>query len=84
MKIVSPSMKSIRRPSRSAIAPAVSTVAASGIVYASTTHCNPLSPVSRPEAIFESAVLMTLTSSINIAVARHATRMVRLRFALPG
>ncbi len=38
VKIARPSRKSFRRPIRSAIAPAVRTVAASGMVYASTTH----------------------------------------------
>ena len=38
VKIARPMMNSRRRPSRSAIAPAVRTVAASGIVYASTSH----------------------------------------------
>ena len=38
VKIARPMRKTLRRPNRSATAPAVSTVAASGIVYASTTH----------------------------------------------
>ena len=76
MNSIRPSAKRRRRPKRSATAPAVSTVAASGIVYASTTHWRPLSPVSSPLAMSESAVLTTLMSSISIAVARQATAIV--------
>src|SRR4051794_9762225 len=74
-----PIANALRRPLRSASTPAVSTVAASGSVYASTTHCRPDSPVSRSSAMCESAVLTTLMSSMSITVARQATAIVRVR-----
>ena len=56
VKRARPPVKRRRRPKRSASEPAVSTTLASASVYASTTHCRPLSPVPRSSAIRDSAV----------------------------
>src|SRR6185436_14217892 len=77
VKTTRPAEKRRRRPKRSASDPAVSTVEASASVYASTTHCRPLSPLSRSSAIRESAVFTTAISSISIAVAAHTTTRVQ-------
>jgi hypothetical protein len=76
-KVPRPIRKSRRRPSRSASAPAVSTVAASASVYASTTHCRPERPVRRSAAMSDSAVLTTAMSSMSIAVAAQTTASVQ-------
>ena len=72
-----PIVKSRRRPSRSASEPAVSTTLASASVYASTTHCRPLRPVSRSSAMRDSAVFTTAMSSISIMVAAQTTARVQ-------
>ena len=53
------------------------TVAASEMVYASTTHCSPDRPVSRSAAIADSAVLTTAMSSMSMAVAAQTTTSVQ-------
>ena len=64
------------RPRRSATDPALSTTAARASVYASTTHCTPVSPACRSRARYGSAVFTTAISSISIAVARHVITSV--------
>ena len=79
-----PPVKRRRRPKRSASEPAVSTTLASASVYASTTHCRPLSPVPRSSAIRDSAVLTTAMSSMSIAVATQTTARVQRFVVMAG
>jgi len=62
-KATSPRVKTFRAPTRSAVEPAVSMIAARASVYASTTHCSPASepPISRWMA--GSATFTIVTSS---------------------
>src|SRR3954469_21255782 len=66
-----------RRPRRSASEPAVSTVAASATVYASTIHWMLWKPACRSRAMLGTAVFTTAMSSISIAVAAQTTVRVR-------
>src|SRR3546814_13912256 len=66
-----PMMKTWRRPRRSAHDPALRTTVANASVYASTTHCRALTPVSRSDAIDGRAVLTTAMSSMSLAVLQH-------------
>ncbi len=85
VKTASPPANTRFRPKRSASEPAVSTVAASASVYASTIHCTPDSPACRSVAMCGSAVLITAMSSISIAVAVSTTASVqRRKVSAPG
>src|SRR5215211_4822394 len=79
-KIASPAANSLRRPSRSASEPAVSTSAASVSAYASTTHWRSVKLPPRSRRIDGSATLTTVMSRRSMNVATEAaTRVHHLR-----
>src|SRR3954451_2169921 len=77
VKRTRPMAKVRRRPRRSASEPAVSTVAASATVYASTIHWMLWKPACRSRAMLGTAVFTTAMSSMSIAVAAQTTVRVR-------
>ena len=80
MKIASPAANTLRRPSRSASEPAVSTSAASVSAYASTTHWRSVKLAPRSSRIDGSATLTTVMSSSSMKVATEtAIRVHHLR-----
>jgi hypothetical protein len=56
-------VKTLRAPTRSAVAPAVSMIEASASVYASTTHCSPASEPPSSRWMAGSATFTIVTSS---------------------
>src|SRR5215211_6381063 len=83
-KIASPAPNSLRRPSRSASEPAVSTSAASVSAYASTTHWRSPKLAPRSPRIDGSATFTTVISSSSMNVATEAAINVHhFRFIVP-
>ena len=76
MNTTSPATKTRRRPTSSAIEPAVSRNAASVSAYASITHCRSSNEAPRSRSMYGSATFTTVMSSSSMNVATQTATSV--------